>query len=195
MVKNTTGGSKAKGQARKFVTENSKASRFLRVSQEEGEVYGKVEKMLGNGMFTGHCIDDVPRLCHIRGKFSGRGKRDNIVEVGKWVLVGEREWDISTTADKSGKKLKADLLEVYSELDKEKLIDTIPMNWTILTSQEITKKIISSGDDGGADISFMTERDEECGKLMEEINANRTVAIGFNDKSESASTNDWIDDI
>ena len=35
MVKNTTGGSKAKGQARKFVTENSRASRFLRVSQEE----------------------------------------------------------------------------------------------------------------------------------------------------------------
>lgn len=193
MVKNVHGGNKHKSQARKNTV--SKPSAKLRTATCEGELYAIVTKMLGNGMFTGHCIDDVPRLCHIRGKFSGRGKRDNIVEVGKWVLVGEREWDIGSTADKTVKKLKADLLEVYSELDKEKLIDTVPMNWTILTSQEITRKIISSGDDGGADISFMTERDEECGKLMEEISSNRTVAIGFSDKSEAASTNDWIDDI
>ena len=46
MVKNTTGGSKAKGQARKFVNDKSKISRFLRVVQEDGEIYAKVEKLL-----------------------------------------------------------------------------------------------------------------------------------------------------
>ena len=195
MVKNVHGGNKHKSQARKNTI--SKPSAKLRTATCEGELYAIVTKMLGNGMFNAHCIDDVTRLCHIRGKFSGRGKRDNIVEAGKWVLVGEREWDISSTGDKTGKKLKADLLEVYSELDKEKLIDNVPMNWTILTSQEISKKIISTSEEGG-DISFLTERDEECGRLMEEISANKTVAIGFDEHQGETQTqvqSDWIDDI
>jgi len=189
MVKNVHGGNKHKSQARKNTT---KTSAKLRIAISEGELYAIVTKMLGNGMFTGHCIDNVSRLCHIRGKFSGRGKRDNIVEAGKWVLVGEREWDIGSTGDKSVKKLKADLLEVYSDSDKEKLIETVSENWSILTSQEISKKIISTGDESG--ISFLTERDEECDKLMDEIKSNKTVAIDLNIK-EDANPNDWIDDI
>ena len=192
MVKNIFGGNKHKSQARKNTV---KSSNKLRVAQDEGELYAIVTKMNGNGMFNAHCIDDISRLCQIRGKFRGRGKRDNIVEIGKWVLVGEREWDIKTTEDKKDKKLKCDLLEVYSELDKEKLIDTVSMNWSILTSKEITKKeLLLSADD--PDITFATERDEECEKLMAEINANKTTAIDLNIKTdEKMSETFWINDI
>ena len=119
MVKNVHGGNKHKSQGRKFTT--VKASNKLRIAENDGELYAIVTKMLGNGMFDAFCIDGITRLAHIRGKFSGRGKRDNFVEVGKWVLVGEREWDIQSNADKKKiAKLKCDLLEVYSDLDKDK---------------------------------------------------------------------------
>ena len=46
-------------------------------------------------------------LGHIRGKFTGRGKRDNMLECGKWVLIGLREWDIpSETKSNLSKSLK-----------------------------------------------------------------------------------------
>ena len=48
MVKNATGGSKTKGQGRKFVT--AKPSNKLRVSEDPCEVYSQVIKTLGNGM-------------------------------------------------------------------------------------------------------------------------------------------------
>ena len=86
MVKNTFGGSSHKKFARKNTV--GPKSNKLRVSDDEGEVYAIVTKMLGNNMFHCYCIDDTIRLGHIRGKFTGRGKRDNMVEGGKWVLIG-----------------------------------------------------------------------------------------------------------
>jgi translation initiation factor 1A len=97
MVKNTTGGSKAKGQARKFTSVPS--SQKLRISDNEFELYAQVSALLGNGMCHVLCIDGIQRLCHIRGKFRGRGKRDNVIGRGSWLLIGLREWesqDIST---------------------------------------------------------------------------------------------------
>ena len=92
MVKNTHGGSGHKKFARKH-TSGAKSNK-LRISEDEGEIYAIVTKMLGNGMFHCHCIDGTIRLGHIRGKFTGRGKRDNLVESGKWLLIGLREWDL-----------------------------------------------------------------------------------------------------
>ena len=116
MVKNTTGGSKAKGQARKFAG-GSKQSRALRVSTDESETYALVTAYLGNAMCNVICSDGITRLCHIRGKFRGRGRRDNLVSLGSWLLVGLRDW----ATEKDGKKEQCDLLEVYSETDKENL--------------------------------------------------------------------------
>jgi len=183
MVKNTHGGNKHKSQGRKFV--NAKSSNKLRVAENEGELYSIVIKMCGNGMCHTYCIDGVVRLCHIRGKFSGRGKRDNFVEVGKWVLVGEREWDIGSSADKTKteKLLKCDLLEVYNDLDKERLQDTISMDWNILSSQDVTKKR-DVGDALGDEITFQTQREEECNKLLSEINQTVTKAIELKEDNE-----------
>ena len=39
------------------------------------------------------CNDNQKRLCHIRGKFRGRGKRDNLVTRNAYILVGKRDWE------------------------------------------------------------------------------------------------------
>lgn len=132
MVKNQTGGNKAKRQGRKFTAPtNSK----LRVALEDGEIYAIVTKHFGNAMIDVLGIDNVSRLCVIRNKFRGRGKRDNSVSVGTWVLIGEREWE----KDNLEKKPKCDLLEVYSQSDVEMLKKT-PNNWHILTAAVDTEK-------------------------------------------------------
>uniref|UniRef100_A0A6C0ER80 S1-like domain-containing protein n=1 Tax=viral metagenome TaxID=1070528 RepID=A0A6C0ER80_9ZZZZ len=127
MVKNTTGGSKTKGQARKFVTAPVKNT--LRISTDECEVYAQVTKTLGNGMCHVLCIDGETRLCHIRGKFRGRGKRDNFIGNGSWLLVGLREWEVGKEP-KSGKLANCDLLEVYDDRDKQRLKDNTTVNWS-----------------------------------------------------------------
>ena len=157
MVKNTTGGSKAKGQARKFAGA-SKQSRATRVSTDESEVYAQVSKYLGNSMCDVICIDGITRLCHIRGKFRGRGKRDNLVSVGSWILVGLRDW----ATEQKDKKEQCDLLEVYSESDKEILKNIKTVNWSVFMLND-TKAI--EEEEG---ISFSTDQTEEHKLLMEE---------------------------
>jgi len=120
MVKNTKGGSGHKSQARKYEISGKQSNFKTRFSEDEFEYYAQVVAMLGNGMCHVMCKDGKKRLCIIRGKFRGRGKRDNTLSNGKWVLVGGRDFEAEKTGE--GKNLeKCDLLEVYSDLDKERL--------------------------------------------------------------------------
>ena len=89
MVKNSGGGKRAKGLARKNVNNKSSQEKPLRVAQDEDEIYAIVTKLFGNGMCDVLCMDNVTRLCHIRGIFRGRAKRDNCIELGAWLLVGK----------------------------------------------------------------------------------------------------------
>ena len=164
MVKNTTGGCKAKGQARKLVVDKSKPSRFLRVVKEEGEIYGKVEKLLGNGMCHVLCLDGITRLCFIRGKFRGRGKKDNLLTSGTWVLIGLREWENNTTSTSptdSKPSQKCDLLEVYGDMDKERLRSTIHVDWTIFQDDKFGGGKVEN------DIEFTDEKTSEYIELIE----------------------------
>ena len=172
MVKNTHGGSGHKKFARKF-TSGPKSNK-LRISEDEGEIYAIVTKMLGNGMFHCHCLDNTMRLGHIRGKFSGRGKRDNLVEGCKWVLIGLREWDVPS--EKTGVSLtkakdkmqQCDLLEVYSDSDKQRLKETVSENWQILDNNDVSK--YKSNDITGDDqFIFSTDRDIERQHLIEQM--------------------------
>ena len=106
MVKNTQGGSKHKSFARK----DNHHDEHIRLSQHHNECYAKVSKMLGNGM----CLVDIildnnihtDIICHIRGKFRNKHKKNNMVSIQSILLVGIREWT---------KQLHAcDLLFVYS---------------------------------------------------------------------------------
>ena len=130
MVKNVKGGSSHKGQARKFVVPaSSKQIVKTRVALEDGELYAQVTKMLGNGFCHVLCQDNKTRLCFIRGKFRGRGKRDNMISNGRWILIGLRDYE----SEKAGGKLdNCDLLDVYSDQDKERLKNQIQtVNWKI----------------------------------------------------------------
>ena len=122
MVKNDAGGNKGKGLARKHVNAaKCGGSKQLRVATDEAERYAVVSKMLGNGMcyvriLNGGSASD--KLCIIRNKFKGRGKRDNILDSGSWVLVGMREW--------ASKQDTCDLLEVYNDGERDRLLKNEP---------------------------------------------------------------------
>lgn len=128
MVRNEGGGNKMKHLARKHVNGSSQqqANKFLRVSQCKEEVYAYILRLLGNSMCMVKCVDGYERLCHIRGKFTGRSKRENALSQGTWVLVGLRQWDaekeFASKASKTEKNIqKCDLLEIYSSSEREKL--------------------------------------------------------------------------
>ena len=122
MVKNTMGGCNGKKVAHKHAVKSTKSG--LRISQNKSEIYGIVKRLNGN-TFDVTCIDEKERRCFIRGKFKGRGKRDNIIEIDKWVLIGLREFQqvpSQLVLVKGKKEMEmCDLLEVYSSSEKETL--------------------------------------------------------------------------
>lgn len=119
MVKNTKGGNKAKKQGRKFAQPNDPSQIKARYSTDPDEMYACCTKPLGNGMVRVMCIDGVERICIIRKKFKGRGRRDNMLNLGTWCLVGRRTFETSI----EGKLDKTDLLEVYSDIEKKKVME------------------------------------------------------------------------
>lgn len=128
MVRNEGGGNKMKHLARKHVNGSSQqqANKFLRVSQSKDEIYAYIARLLGNSMCLVKCVDGYERLCHIRGKFTGRSKRENALTQGTWVLIGLRQWDaekeFESKVSKTSKNIqKCDLLEIYSASEREKL--------------------------------------------------------------------------
>jgi len=213
MVKNTFGGNKSKGFARKHNNGGNK-NNILRVSHAEGEIYAIVTKMCGNGMFECYCIDEVMRLGQIRGKFTGKGKRDNIVNNGTWVLIGVREWDIKkeeesmsrkTCLSKDEKLPKCDLLEVYNDKEKEQLQEEIAEKWSILIKRDPSRIEEQNDDDNGivdGGFKFATEKDIERERLLKEakmatsekITLETTIAsTESTDSTEAASTAaDWV---
>lgn len=109
MVKNQ-GGNKSKKMGRKFLS--APVDKRVRLAEEEGEIYASVTKLLGNGMFYAVDPEGKEKLVVMRNKFRGRGKRDNSVTVGGWVLIGVRDFESSA-------KPKHDLLEVYNDSEKQ----------------------------------------------------------------------------
>ena len=91
MVKNTTGGSGHKGQARKLV--DSGVSVKVPEPSNEFEQYATVTKLFGNGMCQVNTFNNIELLCHIRGKFRGRNKKNNLLSPNSFVLVGLRQWE------------------------------------------------------------------------------------------------------
>lgn len=126
MVKNA-GGNKSKRIGRKHV--DIPDAKNIRYAIEQGEEYAVVSKMFG-GTCQVICRDSTARICVIRKKFKGRGKRGSIISPGVWILVGIRDWEAAT----DGKPQKCDLLEVYSPSDKDHLIQTCHEDLSVLKS-------------------------------------------------------------
>ena len=94
----------------------------LRVAEEEGEEYALVSQVYGGSRCGVKLSTGEDCLCVIRNKFRGRGRRDNFIKVGGWVLVGKREWE----RPKANKPQTVDLLYVYSPNDRTFITSKYP---------------------------------------------------------------------
>ena len=179
MVKNLNGGKKSKSSARKNIIPSGHL-RAIRLVDDPLEMYALVTKYMGNGMCHVLCADSRPRLCFIRGKFKGRGKRDNKVETGTWVMIGIREW--TSTTSKPGKLESCDLLEVYADQDKSRLKDKEPgVDWGIFAA---ATKDDRAGGDGELTFSNDTVADDYHELIA---SATKSSSAPANTASSSAS--------
>jgi translation initiation factor IF-1 len=132
MGRNLGGGGNHKKHGRKHAKSGDKTGR-LRESASTDEIYGVATKLLGNNMFDVYCVDRAKRVCHIAGKFSGRSKRQNMVTVGTWVLVGLNDFTLGT---RSSKLEGCELLEVYTDAEKRQLQTTVVEDWVVLADND-----------------------------------------------------------
>ncbi|KAH9604153.1 hypothetical protein KSS87_010493 [Heliosperma pusillum] len=118
------------------------------IFKEDGQEYAQVLRMLGNGRCEAQCIDNVKRLCHIRGKMH----KKVWIAAGDIILVGLRDYQ----DDKADVILKympdeARLLKAYDELP-----DNIRLNEGIATMED-------DDDEGGQD--YIQFEDEDIDKI------------------------------
>jgi translation initiation factor 1A len=190
MVKNATGGSKTKGQARKSTSVPS--SNRLRISEDDCELYAQVTALLGNGMCHVICIDSKTRLCHIRGKFRGRGKRDNFIGRGTWLLVGLRDWESGESKEAKGKLQNCDLLEVYKDLDKDRLKNSVHVDWTVFVDNDKKNSNLEKVEDS---FEFTDKGTEEYDLIIKEHSAKQETASAMDDDEKEKDEEINVDDI
>ena len=112
MVKNTTGGTKTKGLARKHVR-NAGGNGRIRLPEDVLEQFACVDTMLGNGMCRVSLDTGETLMGHIPGKFRGKNKRHNLIAINTILLVGLREWE----SDKEN----CDVMTVYNDSEVKQL--------------------------------------------------------------------------
>jgi initiation factor 1A len=183
MVKNF-GGKGGKKIARKHFTSNNFNAK-LRLAEEEGETYACVTKLLGNGMCHVNCLESNDtskmRLCIIRNKFRGRGKRDNSVGVGTYVLVGVRSWETS----REGSLDKCDLIEVYSNPEVEKIKSQVDKKWSMIHVSNIIEVREKHEDDMFTFTDDNSELQEEIQRKIEsEENSHENSSSYFGNDEE-----------
>jgi initiation factor 1A len=171
MVKNF-GGNKSKGFARKGF---AKKDNSLRVSQESDEIYAQVTKIFGGTMCQVTTLDGTQMLCHIRGKFRGRGKRDNFISNGSWLLVGKRDWEKECL---NGKLMNCDVIEVYNDADKFKIKNTVTnVNWTLFINND-SKLFGCEDSENSSGFVFTDNKTEEYQELLEsQVNGSLKTGI------------------
>jgi len=163
MVKNF-GGKNSKKVGRKFVSNYSKGGDKLRLVDDEDELYACVYKMLGNGMCHVLCSDNIQRLCIIRNKFRGRGKRDNTLSPGAYVMIGKRSWETNCDVTNS----KCDLVEVYNANEVKKLKDSVSdINWNMF--KHFDQPGTNAGDDDPENEAFEFSNEEHNNDLENSI--------------------------
>jgi initiation factor 1A len=92
----------------------------------DGEKYAIILKILGNGNVQLKLVDGTETLGKIRMKFKRKGR--DVINVGTWVLVGEREYET--------KKKVCDILEVYTPSEVAKLMET-DGDWSLFTGEKL----------------------------------------------------------
>jgi initiation factor 1A len=109
MGRNQYGGNKQKSMANKVVEVP------MRYASSHLELYAKVTKACGNGMFQLEDNNANIYIGHVRGKMRGKSKRNNLVKLNDILLIGLREWE--------SLKKNADILYIYEENQVQLLSD------------------------------------------------------------------------
>lgn len=206
MVKNSTGGNKSKKQARKS-TNISQQNKEIRKAVEVGEVYAAVTKMFGGKECEVMCIDGIKRRCVMRSKFTFRSKAENNLSPGTMVLVGLRDWEVRHTGNE-----KCDLLEVYSQSEKERLKQTEGCDFSAINAI-ITDSANANGNGNGnsngngksddvfsnyedieQDVSSSEDDVESKSISKSKVDTSISNIDAGNNKTDIKTQNDWMID-
>ena len=129
----------------------------------DGQMYGRVTKLMGGCNVMVYCNDDVERLCHIRGNM-----RNKVwINIGDIVLVSFRETD-----DKLDKNTRGDICAKYDQRviyklqGKDKSVN--PKLFTMI------EKVDMDGNNGG-----VPDSDDAYGFLF---NLDRNAVVGNGDE-------------
>jgi translation initiation factor IF-1 len=157
MVKNISGGSKSKKMASKDF-KNKLNNHKLRTSNNELEIYSIITEKLGGSHIRAVGIDGKNYMVHIGGKF--RNERINKYD---FILLGIRDWQspVDTTSKKT---IMTDLLEIYNEQEKMKLLKINGLNWNVLLQND--NQLIMKND-GDEIFEFSNETESEYKNILE----------------------------
>ncbi|CAH3152498.1 unnamed protein product, partial [Porites lobata] len=127
---------------RRGKNENESEKREL-VFKEDGQEYGQVVKMLGNGRLDAMCFDGIKRLCHIRGKL----RKKVWINQGDIILLGLRDYQDG----------KADVILRYNpdEARNLKAYGELPDN------VKVNENPTMGGDGDGEEVTFEEGDDVE----------------------------------
>lgn len=175
MVKNTTGGTGAKGLARKH-QRGARDGKLITPSSDLEQICC-VTKMLGNGMCEVYTEDNTRLIAHIRNKFRGRQKRHNMISVSSIVMVGLREWENPVK--------NCDIMEIYSDSQVEQIknIPSIKIE-NVLRLRIGTHGSVSKEQDDMLDFAEESETAEETiptNNFTESFTLNKVDEIDLDD--------------
>lgn len=166
MTKNTCGGKKAKGLARKNINaaadannpNSSSGGGALRVSTSEHEIYAQAIRVLGGQRATAVDLHGRQVMVYIPGKFRTKNRRDNFIAPNTWLLLGVRDWE----TPKKDALPTLDLIEVYKEHEKQRLRSTVTtVDWSLFLVNDAKSVATGTATALESDVIFSNEIDEE----------------------------------
>ena len=180
MVKNA-GGNKSKRVARKNVSYTG-GTQDVRKAADASEMYAAVTKIYSSQRCSVMGADGNTYQCTIRGKFLKNKRSSEGLVNGAWVLIGFYDWEVRSDGSK-----KCDLLEIYSNLEKDKLKQ--------LETRHLAELMKIDGEAGNncAFSSFHIEKEEESSSDEEKVEEPKPIEVPVVYKKETAQEQtDWL---
>lgn len=182
MVKNTKGGSGSKSLSRKSQKTFVNTSDSILKPSTPFEFFAMVTHFFGNTA-TVVDVNNKSFRCFIRGKFTGRNKRNFIVAPGKLVLVSKRDFESESANN-------VDLLTVYDSHDISILINLSQYNiYSLLTLYNNSTNNTSAQED----IVFDSNYDDSHRDNNLQDTQDTSTATTNNAYLSSKQSNDYID--
>ena len=206
MVKNT-GGNKSKKIARKNVSSAYTITNDVRKATDESEMYAVVTKIFSSQRCSVLGADGNTYQCTIRGKFLKNKRSGEGLDIGAWILIGFYDWEVRSDGTK-----KCDLLEIYSNTEKDKLKQLETRDLAVLfkfdgkdctfsnfhinpTEEEDTKEKDNVNGDGGGGSS--SDDDEETlfdnsKKPIQHVTNTLPLPLPLQKKETAREQLDWL---